>query len=403
MNHIESNATGNPPPAPSILTLSSATNDVESRTFKREDTSTERLVDALVAIVGNCRLSAVSKTAGGDKLVIPVSPEVDVRAVVTAHVIGTAIDVKLMTKTGSFTAKRGVFGFYTTYLLDGETWTQVLVLDIDVAGKDGTHKKALTPVKARKAIGVLQDSLRACDLKPILVRSPGGSGWHIMVRFPRPVHASFAKLLGDLAKLDAGLEDELAVETFPKSGSVRPDGFGCAITLPCAGRPFGVGGGMVQDAHGGPSPDPAALLVPSDQEALDRMVAIYAPVMARLAGIADKAAVVKRFKDLRFSRSASIPLVSLDVIAHQLGEVLDDELSEPGIIKLRCPKHGGDSLHVHADPEEGHGWWRCHACNASSGGRGAPESLVRWLMACSAKESVAILKGMAIGQKGSAA
>ena len=92
----------------------------------------------------------------------------------------------------------------------------------------------------------------------------------------------------------------------------------------------------------------------------------------------------------------------LDDIAHQLGDVVDDEASEPGIIQLRCPKHGGTSLHVHADHEEGHSWWRCHACNASGGGQRVAETLVRWLTSCSAKEAAATLKGMAAVAKGGA-
>jgi hypothetical protein len=342
----------------------------------------------LRAFVGDNRITAISLGADGQKRIRPVALGADIDACINAHATGNPITVKCVAKGSEFLVHNvSVFGVYLITLINGMSVVRQMVIDIDVAGPNGSHAGGMSTADAMQAKAKMVTVLTEAGYTVFVERSHGGSGWHLWVLFPEPVSAAFAKSLGEMTKAEAGYETCAAIEIFPKQAEIRVGGLGSSMTLPAPGRPRVAGAGVLYRADGALA-QPSDI-VPSPMSAVTPLLDLHARAQATIAGMAEKEKVVKAYRDVLFKRHNEPDInVPIDVIARSMGVVVDDCAKESDILVLTCPRHGGDSLHVHASLEPGESWWKCHACGIGSGGITAPETLAAWLSPRSSRSEV---------------
>jgi hypothetical protein len=354
----------------------------------------------LRAVVGDNRITAISLGADGQKRIRPVALGADIDACINAHATGHPITVKCVAKGSEFLVHNvSVFGVYLIAMIEGKPVVRQMVIDIDVAGANGSHAGGMTPADAMQAKAKMVAVLTEAGFTVFVERSHGGAGWHIWTLFPEPVSAAFAKAFGEMTKAEAGYEACTAIEIFPKQAEIRHGGLGSSMTLPAPGRPRVAGGGVLYRADGSlalPSD-----IAPSPLSAVTPLVELYAQAQATIAGMAEKEKTVKAYRDVLFKRKHGPDLnVPIDLVARSMGVVVDDGVTESDILVLTCPRHGGSSLHVHISLEPGEGWWKCHACGIGGGGITAPETLAAWLNPRSSRSEIRTILADLAGKGG---
>lgn len=119
----------------------------------------------------------------------------------------------------------------------GETTTMVAVLDFD------SHRGEVSWSAMSAAVSRVIDELELVHgMNPLLFRSSGGAGVHVLLQWDTPQDAYSVRQFLRRVLESCGLRDGTggvgagAVEIFPKQDSVDPGKFGNMFILPCSNK-----------------------------------------------------------------------------------------------------------------------------------------------------------------------
>ncbi len=179
-------------------------------------TADKRLVDALKPLTSRCRTDVTAVRRPGKSAAWTSQPLTDER--IGQHLNGGPA--------------RGLCP-----IREGESTTMVGLLDFD------SHKGEVSWVAMSETVAGVVDCLElAHGMEPILFRSSGGAGVHLMLIFQEPQDCySLRQFLGHvlascgLKSGDAGVKMK-EVEIFPKQNNVAAGKFGSMFVLPLANR-----------------------------------------------------------------------------------------------------------------------------------------------------------------------
>ena len=335
----------------------------------------------LLHLIGSNNRLVFQVRRDGKKFVFPTPVETtEIPGLIEQHLAGQLDSRLCMRQDGSsFTVGDAyAIGAYTTRREGTGFVSPALVLDIDgpdhAAGTTAEQVEAL----ATAAMAVLTEA----GLNPILERSHGGKGYHVWVIFAAPVEAGFAQALGQ--RVCALIPGGEKIEVFPKQSTLRQDSYGSAIALPGSGKPPGPEGGTFW--RGGEKHGVECVGV-ADPVAIAQLHDLWLEGESIARETAELREIVDRFARKRHPRGddpKDFTDLGLELICRQLGDVCDDYAREPHILRLICPHHHGDSLHV--CPREG--WWKCHACEQAGAKGMAVFLLATWLMVDATEDQV---------------
>lgn len=120
------------------------------------------------------------------------------------------------------------------YQIDANNQTKLLCLDIDLRS-NAFENNNISDEQWRRLRDTASSLVRVCvetGIKPLLEYS-GRRGYHLWVFFNNPIEASIARNQGNWLRNKAGrLDDDIAIEVFPKQDSISENGFGNLIKLP---------------------------------------------------------------------------------------------------------------------------------------------------------------------------
>ena len=108
---------------------------------------------------------------------------------------------------------------YAIYPINPRDNTCFLIV-IDIDNKDITFVEKIVDAALKAGLKSYQ----------ILIEFSGCKGYHVLLRFTKPIPAKKARELGRI--ITALSEVELDIEVFPKQNTVTEDGFGCLVKLP---------------------------------------------------------------------------------------------------------------------------------------------------------------------------
>lgn len=299
----------------------------------------------------------------------PITPE-SLRGLLQAHLDGALPPITCVTQAGDTHVVSDAFGLgaYTTGAVEAEFVCTFMAFDID--GPDHTSGRTAAEVERvmRAIVAVLADAGIPC----FVVRSSGGQGRHVVVLFPDEVPAAFAIFLGDQVLALVPHADD--IEVFPCQATLRDGQPGSLVALPKAGRPPKPGGSEVIDLEGRPvsvesiHPVPGEVLCPllSEWKQYDRLHRRRCDNEAALSKMRSILAVVGDGEE-------DWSDVGLEAVAREYAVIRDDRQKEGHIIRINCPRHGGDACHLAPDQ----GWYKCHKCEFKHAGPMAPYFLLK--------------------------
>jgi len=322
---------------------------------------------------GSSWLAAAKRGLDGKEFhPIPVTPT-GLDSAVREHLDGILSQVRAVKADGTAYDLDGHYGFGVHVVQQlGEAFVcRFLVVDID--GPD--HATGMSADDVQSCTATIYQELRVAGLEPFIERSHGGAGFHVWVVFAEPIPAGCAKLIGDCAVEAATKKEIKGVEVFPKRAVLQPGRRGSTICLPLPGKPPVSGGGAIVHVTGAPRSIDTLLTANTDSVAA--LLEAYCEFAALEDSLKAKRALVKSFYAL-IDKGKNVDAIHSDIdvetVARSFGEIVDD-VTNPDVIQLRCPRHAGTSLYIGID-----GWWRCHACGRAGGGPKAYLSLAQWLL-----------------------
>jgi len=298
-----------------------------------------------------------------------VAPE-SLRVLLQAHLDGALPPITCISQDGNTHVVSDAFGLgaYTTWAIEAEYACTFLLFDID--GPDHTSGRTLEEVERvmRAIVAVLSEA----GVSWFIVRSSGSQGRHVVVLFPDEVPAAFAIFLGDQVLALVPSADD--IEVFPCQAVLREGRLGNLAALPKAGRPPKPGGSEVIDLEG--RPVGVESIHPVSEEVLRQLLSDWKQYRLLHQRSCDNHAALAKMRGLLAATGdgeEDWSDVGLEGVVREYATIRDDRQKESHIIRINCPRHGGDALHV--APEAG--WYKCHKCEFKHAGPMAPYFLLK--------------------------
>lgn len=318
-------------------------------------------------------LAIGAKLPDGKKAYYPteIRDDADRRALIESHLTGT-LQPRLCLRQGeSFLIEQPfALGYFTIQRADSQFVVHALTFDIDGPG----HANGLTPEQVEAQTWDIAALAEEAGLEPTVVRSNSGKGRHVIVTFPEPVDAGLAVFIAKgILALVPGAEK---TEIFPRTATLRDGQFGRLVAFPLNGSAPHPGGGRIIDRHGQELPV-SSVRIPDSES-----IAAFIPLYERQKGADAAIRAARQAEGTMFAhgahaagQDANASQATIEHVARAFAEIADDRETEPDIIGIRCPTHGGTCFHI--NPEIG--WFYCHKCEHKGAGPGAPFMLLKLL------------------------